>query len=422
VSRVRNRSELLGSELDEKTRARRALALDLFDKALAAIDPFACTARAIDTLREQGLLERRVHVIAFGKAARGMAEAALAKLDVVEGLVLGFEEGTLGPLTMLAGDHPLPAQRAPEHGARVLSLARSLGPKDVALVLISGGGSALLELPKPGVSIADMRQTTQLLLERGASIRELNALRTALSQVKGGGLARALCATRIVNVVISDVIGSPLTSIASGPTVMADSALRANDVVKRYDVSAQLAPSVRAILAQEQDTFAAGAYPRMTSVIAADNLTAQQAMADEARARGLSVRRRDAYLEGEARDLSRSLLTELDHDVLVAGGETTVTVRGQGRGGRNQELVLGGAQTGSKALFAALGSDGIDGASTNAGALLDPALLLHARSLALDPDECLAQNDSARFFEGARGAIETGRTGTNVADLCVVIR
>lgn len=421
MTRIRNRAALLGQALDERTRTRRELALDLFDVALVAIDPIACTTRALTQLRQQGM-PPRVHVIAFGKAARGMADAALAELDVVGGLVLGFEQGTLGPLTLLAGRHPLPSPDAPEHGTQVLALARSLGEDDAALVLISGGGSALLEVPKAGVTLADIQFTTRKLLDSGADIRELNAVRTALSQVKGGGLARALSRTRVFNVVISDVIGSPLGSIASGPSVVADETMRAQDVIERFELSAALSPWVRAAIAGAGRASQTGPYPTITSVIAADNLTAQQAIVDAAQARGLSVRRREIYLEGEARDVGGRLCAELDVDVLVCGGETTVTVKGSGRGGRNQELVLGAAKKAHSALIAAIGSDGIDGASDHAGALLDPSLLAHARAQHLDPLTCLAENDSAHFFESAGGAIDTGRTGTNVADLALVVR
>jgi glycerate-2-kinase len=412
----------LDAELEPQVRQRRELVLDLFDAALTSIDPVRCTTRALVELADRGL-PQRVHVIAFGKAARGMAEAALAKLDVVSGIVIGFEAGMLGPLVLLAGEHPLPSACAPEHGQRVLSLARSLGPDDTALVLISGGGSALLEVPKEGVLLSDIQATTRLLLERGADIRQLNAVRSALSQVKGGGLARALSRTRVFNVVISDVIGSPLESIASGPSVVASQPLRAKDVIDAFALRNALPPRVRELIEREQLELAAEPYPVITTVVAADNDTAQQAMVVAARARGLSVRRRAAYLEGEARKLGAGLCDELDTDLLICGGETTVTVRGQGRGGRNQELVLGAALASEPAaLIAALGTDGVDGASAHAGALLDEAVLARARRAGADAAACLSENDSARFFEAAGGVIDTGRTGTNVADLCVLMR
>lgn len=423
MTRIRNREALLNSALDERGRARRALALDLFEAALVSVDPFVCTQRALRALKDQGALGGSVTLFAFGKAARGMAEAALAELPIARGIVIGFEEGTLGPLTLFRGGHPVPADDAPAHGSAMLSLARSLHVDDVALVLVSGGGSALLEVPGPDLTLADLQETTRVLLASGASIREVNVVRSALSAVKGGKLARAIAPARVVNVVLSDVIGSPLPSIASGPTVapvtVGDTP---SSVVARYQLETRLSTRVLGALATtaaQNDSF-----DHVTSVIAADNLTAQQAMLDGARALGHRTNRREAYVDGEASVMGPRLLAEARAlgTIYIAGGETTVTLGPDpGRGGRNQELVLSAYAHLDGALIASLGTDGIDGESDAAGAMLDGELLSRATSLGLDPSASLARHDSGSWLSSAGASLETGRTGTNVADLCLVL-
>jgi hydroxypyruvate reductase len=423
VSRIENREALLASAADVQGRARRELALDLFDAALTAVEPVGCTRQALRELRVRGELPERVVLFAFGKAARGMAEAALAELEVTTGIVIGHDDGELFPLTVHRGGHPVPAPDAPRHGAEVLALARSLGPHDTALVLVSGGGSAMLELPAPGLSLADIQVTTRALLASGANIREVNAVRAALSQLKGGRLAAELAPARVVNVVLSDVIGSPLSAIASGPTVAPDpDAPSAADVLGRYALDSLPKPvSVR--LSSERAPFRMG-FGHVTSVIAADNLTAQRAMLHEAERRGVRALRREASLQGEARQLGPLLLREAHEAgcVWIAGGEPTVTLGPRcGRGGRNQELVLSAQAGWISGLIASLGTDGIDGASQAAGALLDDGFVREAERRDLDVVQALSSHDSATCLSNLGAQLLTGKTGTNVADVCVVI-
>jgi len=371
---ILNRDNLLAGDLAAEVLERRRRALNLVDCALAAVDAGVAVA---DVLARVGPIGRCT-IFAFGKAAVPMARAALAAVDVGGGFVLGLgpDPGDLAPLRYRRAGHPLPLAGATEQGAEVLALARSLGPSDVALCLVSGGGSAMLELPRPGTTIEQIVEETRRLLRGGADIAELNAARIARSQLKGGGLGRAMAPARVINLVLSDVGGHGPEVVASGPTIV----------------------------------------PGATTVVVADNHTARDAIA----ARGL-----DPVAEALAGAASAAGVGFYDGGggpARVAGGETTVEVTGSGRGGRNHEFVLGPAAAGWRGgLLLSFGTDGTDGTSDAAGALIDGAVLARARTLGLDPRDHLRRNDSDAFFRRAGGRIVTGPTGTNVADVALFL-
>ena len=350
--------------------ARRQRAHDLVAVALDAIDPLKATRRALQSLHGQVNLERCT-VFAFGKAARGMAEGVLREVRPRRGVVHCFDQGQLGPLRLVKSAHPAPAYDAAERGQEALELARSLGPNDVALCLVSGGGSAMLECPRPGISLAQLSEESMTLMRAGADITTLNARRRELSAIKGGGLAEAIRPALVITVIISDTPGAPLETVASGPTLPAD-----------------------------------------FTVVAADHLTARDAVIKAAP----DLRPIEELLHGEARDVGAQL-AQLTPG-FVATGETTVTVTGQGRGGRNHELVIGAlsawrAQRAAQGLILSMGTDGIDGSSDAAGAWCDEALL----QLAPDPAHAITHNDTHHYFQSLNAQIKTGPTGTNVADL-----
>ena len=385
--RVRNRAEL---ERDDPS-GKRALALDLIELGLAAVDPHAATVAAIERLVRGGERLDGALVIAFGKAAREMAEGASSVMRPRGGVVIGFEDGEVGPLRGLASSHPVPTERSVAAGEAALAIAAAAGEGDVVLCLVSGGGSAMLEAPADGVSLAELREETERLLASGAPIEHVNAARRRLSRIKGGRLAEAIAPARVVNVVLSDVPGSGPEVVASGPTMPPP-----------------------------------GVAVHVVTEVAGDNLTARRAMVEAARGLGLRVVDREGFARGEAREVGARFHVECaargDAEVVVWGGETTVRVRGDGVGGRNQELALGAAAVFVGGLLASAGTDGIDGTSDAAGALLDAAVLAAARARGLDPADHLARNDADAFFRGTNGRIVTGRTGTNVADVCVWVR
>jgi glycerate 2-kinase len=371
---------------------RRRMAQEALERALKSVDPEHLVRKVVSSRPD---LEGAV-VFAFGKAARPMAQGFCGVRTPREGVVVAPQRDLLQTqaldlphLEILAGQHPLPALDAPEVGRKVLELAQRLTDEEVAVCLVSGGGSALLELPREGVSIADIRAKTEELLASSTAISELNRQRESWSQLKGGKLAQAMNPARVINLILSDVPGNPPRCVASGPTV----------------------------------------GPGTEDVVLADNATAQRATGF------VRVRPSGApgsgFLDGEASAagarfyqgvVKLAATGELKSPGYVCGGETTVEVGGDGLGGRNQEFLLGALLSGYRGgLLLAFGTDGLDGNSGAAGAFFDEAVVARARELSLDPKRALQGNDSARFWEACGGRIRTGSTSTNVADLVLYI-
>ena len=367
--------------------SRRETAFALARAALRAVEPEGATARALQGIE----LPRDPFVVAVGKAAHGMARALVRSCPQARGFVFGpGEEPAPGALLAVRGEHPLPRLDADLVSEPLWAAAGALGPDDVAVILLSGGGSAMLERPRAGVTMEALRDETARLLREGTPIEVLNQRRSALSALKAGGLGRRLGAGRVVNVVLSDVPGSGPEVVASGPTVV----------------------------------------PRAEWVVAADNGAAVDALVDAGRALGLRLAKRATVLDGEARWAggqfardARALLSSWpEFDGVVAGGETTVRVVGDGTGGRNGELVLGAAPVLADHLILSLATDGIDGTSGSAGAWLDGAALRLGTALAGNPELALTDNDSARWHRAAGTLLEWGPTGTNVADVQLLLR
>jgi glycerate 2-kinase len=309
--------------------------------------------------------------------------------------------------------------------------------------VISGGGSALLTLPGEGITLEDLQQTTQALLRSGASINEINVVRKHLDVVKGGGLARIAAPATVLTLVLSDVVGNPLDAIASGPTVPDTSTWQDGAAVfDRYElwdrVPEPVGKRVRAGLAGHlPETPKPGdpIFSRTQCAVVGSNLVACEAAAATARELGLHSLVLTTFVEGEAREVGRVLagvLREVDASAhplarpccIVAGGETTVTLRGEGLGGRNQELCLSAAFSlrGLKdVLLASIGTDGSDGPTDAAGACVDGTTFGRALSLGLDPSQFLANNDSYAFFDRLGDLIRTGPTNTNVNDLYLLV-
>lgn len=409
--------------------------------ALGSVDPEPLVLRAL--AEDAGLgHEAPVRLLAFGKAAVPMARAAAAALGerMRGGLVVAPENAEDLPtaLEFVAGGHPVPDEGSLAAGRAALRHARALAPGEVLLCLISGGGSSLLALPPSGIELEDLRRTTGLLLRAGAPISELNAVRKHLDLLKGGRLAREV-AGDVVALAISDVVGDAPGVIASGPlapdpTTFAD----AIAVLRAHDVWDDAPPPVRAYLAEGvAGRHAESAKPGDACfrrvhfrVIAGARTAAGAARAHavslgylasvlttestgEARAAGLRLARTAAGLAGET-------ATAATPACIVAAGETTVTVRGDGRGGRNQEFALAAALAldgVEGVLVAALGTDGVDGPTPAAGAIATGTTLGRARTAGLDARDALERNDSHTFFDALGDCIITGPTGTNVMDL-----
>ncbi len=388
-----------------------------------------------------------VFVVGFGKASAQMAAAAERKLghSLAGGLVSTKYGHGCGPgqVRVIEAGHPIPDGAGMEAARRIMALARGAGEGDLILCLISGGGSALLPLPAGGITLDEKMAATELLLRCGAGILELNALRKHISAIKGGQLARAAYPARVVNLIVSDVIGDPLEAIASGPTVPDTTTFEdCLAMVRRRDLAAALPRAVMKRLeagarGEVDETPKPGdpVFGRVRSCIIASSAVALRAAEQRAVQLGYNARVVSDTLEGEAREVAAELV-QLAKDVaagregparpacLLAGGETTVTVRGKGKGGRNQELVLAAALklegTAGVVLLGA-GTDGTDGPTDAAGAFADGETAGRARALGIDGRALLEENDSYRFFHVLGDLHLTGPTGTNVMDITVFL-
>ena len=412
----------------------RVLLDSLFRAALGAVDPLVRTPLFLPS-PPRG----RTVVAAFGKAAAAMARAAEDHWDgPLSGLaVTRYGHGlACRRIEVLEASHPNPDAAAVEAATRMLALAGELGEDDLLLTLVSGGGSALLTLPAPGLTLEDKRAVTKALLASGAPIGEINTVRRHLSAIKGGRLALAASPAAVETLVISDVPGDDPSQVASGPTVPDRSTPRdALDVMDRWNID--VSPRVRDYLRSARSPVAgdpAFAHVRAPRVIA----NAQDALNAAAAAcpSGVTPVLLSSALEGEAGSVARAQaemarviiaagLPARPPALILSGGETTVVVRNpKGRGGRTTEylLALAIALDGHPAVHAqACDTDGIDGTEDNAGAVIGPDTLARARGLGLDPSAMLAANEAYAFFERLGDLVKTGPTRTNVNDFRAVL-
>ncbi len=391
-----------------------------------------------------------VRLVAAGKAAAAMAEATATVLgERLERGVLVTKHGHLGgralppSIAVFEAGHPVPDDAGREGVAAVEELLAGRRAGDVVVVLLSGGASALLADPAEPLSLADLQATTGLLLRSGAAIGELNAVRKHLSRLKGGQLARLGAPATVVALILSDVVGDPLDVIASGPTAPDPTSFAdAWDVVERRGLAGALPEAVRRRLrdgveGRLHDTPKPGdpLFDRVRNIVVGSNRLAARAAAAAARALGYETLLLSTFVEGEAREfarvavaLGRGVLAHGDPVAapacLVLGGETTVTVRGNGRGGRNQELALAAALAleGLEGVSVmALATDGSDGPTDSSGAVADGTTASAIRAAGIDPAAALLDNDAYPALDAAGAQLRTGPTGTNVNDLTVVL-
>ncbi len=411
--------------------------------ALRAVDPASAVRRffASADFAEAG----RIFVVGAGKAGAAMAQAAAEILG--ERLTAGVVSVPYLPasaperITFVEGGHPTPSAGSLLAGRAMADLLAQASARDLVVALISGGGSALLELPVAGLTLADLQTTNRQLLLSGAAVHEINAVRQRLSQLKGGGLARLAYPARVLGLILSDVVGNPLDSIASGPTVPDTASPRAAlAVVEKYHLRSALPPAVLRHLESVSSSAASVTKSAAVSVdnrLIASNRLAGEAAAAAARELGFEAAFVADDWQGEAREagerFARLVLQRARGQegplqsgaggrsaCLIVGGETTVTVRGAGKGGRNQEAALAAALVIDglpNAVISTFATDGVDGPTNAAGAIALGDTLARARALGLDPRKHLDDNDSYSFFSTLGDLLLTGPTGTNVNDL-----
>ncbi|CAG9183430.1 glycerate kinase [Cupriavidus respiraculi] len=413
----------------------RTLLRALFDVAVATVSPANCLPPHLPAPPKG-----RTVVIGAGKAAAAMARAVESRWrGELSGLVV-TRYGHGAPcerIEVVEAAHPVPDEAGQRAAQRMVQMVRGLGPDDLVLCLISGGGSALLAAPAEGITLADKQAVNQALLRSGANIGEMNCVRKHLSALKGGRLALLCAPARVETLLISDIPGDDPTLIASGPTLPdATTCADALAVVAKYGIA--LPANVRAHLESGAGETPKPGDPRFAghrSVTLATAQDALQAAAAHARALGFEAHVLSDCIEGEARDVAQvhaAIARQVARHgqpfgkpcVLLSGGETTVTVRGKGRGGRNAEFLLGLAVAldGLPGVHAiAADTDGIDGSEDNAGALLAPDTLVRASARGLSARAHLANNDGYGFFAALDDLVATGPTRTNVNDFRAIL-
>ncbi|MCC6456995.1 MAG: DUF4147 domain-containing protein [Caldilineaceae bacterium] len=436
--------------------AARQPILAVLEAALAAVDPYAATRAFLTrdgdslTVAEQTYdlsRYRRIIVLGAGKAGAPMTQAVEAVLGdrISAGLVV-VKTGHSAPtehVEIVEAGHPRPDAAGVAAGERILELAQNAGADDLVIALLSGGGSALLVAPAPGLTLADVQAMTDALLASGATIHEVNCLRKHCEVLKGGQLARAVAPATLITLALSDVVGSPLDVIASGPTVPdATTWEDAWTIVRRFGLEDTLPSPVLARLkagraGEIADTPKAGdpAFANTQTLIVADNRVAAQAAAARAQALGYNALLLTTYLEGEAAQVAK-VAVALGREVLahaapvappaclILGGETTVTLgKEPGEGGRNQELALAAALAlpgETEITVVSLATDGSDGPTDSAGGMADGGTGDRGRALGLDPEAYLRNHNAYPYLQATHDLLRTGPTQTNVNDLIFV--
>ncbi len=436
---LKNLDSLLSHSSGELLNARKD-ALEIIVGAINGSDAYKVTSSAVKRNGNLISINGRdfdislfdsIYVVGFGKASIGMAKAIEKILPVKKGAIITSEsiKAGLKSTEVFFGSHPLPSEANMKATDRLLEVLRGAGEHDLVVVLISGGGSSML--CKPRVSIESMREVTSRLMKAGCTINELNTVRKHLSYVKGGQLAR-MSRAFMLSLIISDVMGNPVEFIASGPTSPDSTTYEdAMGVLKKYGIWGSIGEVDEVILSGikgkvEETPKKLG---NAVNIIVADNVTACREAAKAAFRLGYRPKIVSTSISGEARDAGRDIAEYAKifpeaRAALIFGGETTVSVKGGGKGGRNQEVVMGAIKEieGERIVIASCGTDGIDGNSDAAGAVGDGTSMERAKKLGMNADEYLRNNDSYHFFKKLDDLIITGQTGTNVMDVQVVIK
>ena len=441
--------EILIKNGGEEFFKERELLLDGIELALKEVSPKKSIFKNVRLSKSLLIVKDKVYnlnqfnhiyLAGFGKASIKMTEALLSLVKIDEGVVVSNVDfnGFNSRIKYIKGGHPIPDEGSIAAGRKVLNLLEKIEEDDLLFVLISGGGSSLLEYPL--VSLEDLKETTKLLLSSGASIDEINVIRKHLSLLKGGKLLKR-CKGRVVSLIISDVVFDSLDTIASGPTYFDSSTFRdAMDVILKYGLINKIPESVKEIIykgmdGEVEETLKENdeSLNRVDNFLVATNYDLCIELKNYFDKKGINSVYLGSSIQGEAREVAEvfgGIAWEAYHKrlyfkkplIFILGGETTVTVKGNGKGGRNQELSLAVTPylSKTKSLFVSFGTDGIDGNSPSGGAICDSNTAKRAESLGLDYRVFLDNNDSFTFFNKLNDTITTGPTGTNVMDVMLL--
>jgi glycerate 2-kinase len=453
---IKNKEQLVKNGVTQLNRKARILALESLESALNAVDPKQLMKAKLSLKKSRlkvngGSFDlknfKNVYVIGGGKASGSMAEALEQILGqyITKGLVNiphGSEHKT-EIIKFQQASHPTPDKSGVQGTSRMLEIAEQAKKEELIICLISGGGSSLMPLPRDGITIEDKRELTDALLKCGATVNEINTVRKHISDFKGGWLAKKAYPATVLNLMLSDVVGDPLGFIASGPTVPDSTTFsEAIKVLKKCGLWDNAPATIKKVLSDGErglipETPKANdkAFKKVYNVIIGNNRFASLAALEQLRSATLNTLLLTSSLEGEARHVG-VMLASIAREValsgnpipkpagIIAGGEATVTVTGKGLGGRNQEISLAAALKVSGmdgVVVASLSTDGVDGPTDAAGAIVDGKTKSRAEEMDLNPEEFLAENDSYNFFSKLGDLIFTGPTGTNVNDVSVIV-
>jgi len=427
----------------------KKMALEIVEEGLRASNPYSSVIEALSRMSDQIQARRRKVVVGFGKASYQMALACEESLGdrIDSGAIIvpkgSVKDSGLKRIRLLEGTHPVPTQLNVDSAREILQLTGGLASDDLVICLISGGGSALFTYPAQDITLEDKQEMTKLMLAAGLTIQEINCIRKHISGVKGGQLARHIYPAWVVSLILSDVVGDDLSSIASGPT--SPDPYTFEDVMAlfhKYHITEKVPENIAARIARGLEGRIPDTpkpddriFAKVANVIVANNTRTLYSMAERAESFGVKTMILTSYLEGEAREvgkvigsIAKQVITQnlplKPACAIFLGGETTVTLRGNGRGGRNQEMALSVALSIRglpKVIFVSVGSDGIDGNSDAAGAIVDGRTIDRALEKGLSPLKYLENNDSNTFLKAVDSLIYTGPTGTNVNDLSFLL-
>jgi len=431
-------------------------AVDIFQAGLAAVDPVAAVKRCVSVNQTQLIIAdktfdlsqiHKLYIVGAGKAS-GVMAAALEEIlgaRIKDGVVVvkyGHTADT-SRVSLVEAGHPIPDEKGRQGAHRLCKLVEQAGENDLVICLMSGGGSALLPSPSPGLTLTDKQQANQRLISCGASIHEINTIRKHISRIKGGQLAISAHPARVISLILSDVVGDDLDVIASGPTTPDPSTFQdCLDILNKYGITDKVPLAVyehiaKGINKKIKETPKPGnpVFDKTDHFIIGNNIQALESARQQAESLGYNTVMLTSLLTGETRDAAHfhaAIIREIFQSghpsrppaCLLSGGETTVTIKGQGKGGRNQEFALASSialENMSPVVYLSAGTDGTDGPTDAAGAIMDSTTLTRAKSKRLDPATYLANNDSYHFFKELGDLFITGPTRTNVMDLRIAV-
>jgi glycerate 2-kinase len=439
----------------------RRMAKTIFSKALSAVEPSKILKEKIRIEKDHLLIKMdensekifdlksfdKIFLVGTGKASNSMAQAVEEIFGdwLTKGLIT-TKYGHLLPLKkteIIEAGHPIPDQNGYEGAKRIKNLLKKSGPKDLVLFLLSGGGSALLPFPADGIGLKEKQEVTQLLLDCGADIKEINTIRKHISQMKGGWFAKWAYPSTVIGFILSDVVGDQLDVIGSGPTVPDPSTFEEVwEIIKKYDLLNEISPSIQKHLqlgkeGEKEETPKPGevVFEKVYNSLIGSNILALRAAEKEAKFLGFNTLILSSSMVGETRE-SALFHSAIAKEVIssgnpiptpaciLSGGETTVTIKGTGLGGRNQEFALAGAIEISgieKVVLLSGGTDGTDGPTDATGAVADHTTVDRANSMGMDPKAYLKDNNAYPFFKKLGDLLITGPTHTNVMDVRILL-